>query len=103
MIKQADIFAGKQLKKRRKICCLSQTDLASLVGVTFQQIQKYENGTNRISVGMLNSICLVLNVPPAYFFELVRETEERRLRERRNTNDRRKTDRRKKGVHDVTI
>jgi transcriptional regulator with XRE-family HTH domain len=54
---------------RRKMLKMSQTDLADAVGVTFQQIQKYEKGTNRISASRLQQISRVLPVPISSFFE----------------------------------
>ena len=47
---------------------MSQTDLGNLLDVTFQQIQKYENGANRISAGRLHSIAEILEVPITYFY-----------------------------------
>jgi transcriptional regulator with XRE-family HTH domain len=48
---------------------MSQTDLGDALGVTFQQIQKYEKGTNRIGAGRLHRLAEVLKVDPAFFFE----------------------------------
>jgi transcriptional regulator with XRE-family HTH domain len=48
---------------------MSQTDLGHAVGVTFQQVQKYEKGTNRISASRLQQIARVLQVPVTYFFD----------------------------------
>jgi transcriptional regulator with XRE-family HTH domain len=48
---------------------ISQTDLGQKLGVTFQQIQKYEKGTNRVGAGRLQMIANVLNVPVSTFFE----------------------------------
>jgi transcriptional regulator with XRE-family HTH domain len=48
---------------------MSQTDLADALGITFQQIQKYEKGTNRISSSRLHQIASVFGVPTTYFFE----------------------------------
>ena len=63
-----DALVGARLRARRKQLRISQTKLASQIGVTFQQVQKYENGTNRIGVGRLAEIAEVLDVPIAYFF-----------------------------------
>lgn len=70
---EVDIFVGSRLKALRKSAGLSQTELGKLVGVTFQQIQKYERGTNRIGASRLWSFCQVLKVKPAYFFDGVDE------------------------------
>jgi transcriptional regulator with XRE-family HTH domain len=63
-----DLYAGARLRQRRITADLSQQDLAAAAGVTFQQIQKYERGANRISVSMLHRMAGALGVPPAYFF-----------------------------------
>jgi transcriptional regulator with XRE-family HTH domain len=67
-----DTEIGRLVRSQRKQLGLTQTDLAERIGVTFQQVQKYENGTNRISIGRLTRIAEVLNVPPTFFF--ARET-----------------------------
>lgn len=53
---------GRRLRVQRKAQGMSQETLGSKVGVSFQQIQKYENGTNRISVGMLHELCQALDL-----------------------------------------
>ncbi len=63
-----DVFAGTKLRERRKILGLSQQALADTIGVTFQQVQKYERGANRVSVSTLHRLASALNVPPGYFF-----------------------------------
>ena len=62
-------LVGRRLRKRRLDCGLSQQALASKVGVSYQQIQKYETGVNRISVGRLWVVAKVLNEELAYFFK----------------------------------
>lgn len=64
-----DIYIGAKVKARRLVMGLSQTDLADAIGLTFQQIQKYERGVNRISVSRLVDICKVLKVHIDYFFD----------------------------------
>ena len=66
---EVDVFVGKQLKILRKNAGMSQTDLADKVGVTFQQIQKYERGTNRIGASRLWAFCGVFSVSPNQFFK----------------------------------
>lgn len=66
---QIDIHIGKRLKRRRGLMGLSQQKLAISIGLTFQQIQKYEKGVNRISASRLYQLSHILNVPPAYFFD----------------------------------
>jgi transcriptional regulator with XRE-family HTH domain len=64
-----DIYAGKKLRLKRTILGLSQESLGNSIGVTFQQIQKYERGINRMSSSRLFEFSKVLKVPVAYFFE----------------------------------
>jgi transcriptional regulator with XRE-family HTH domain len=64
-----DIHVGARLRQRRTIVGLSQTKLSESVGLTFQQIQKYERGTNRISSSRLYEFARVLAVPVSYFFD----------------------------------
>ncbi len=59
---------GLRIRKQRKIRNKSQSDLGETTGVTFQQIQKYENGNNRVSAASLYSIAKVLGVPITYFY-----------------------------------
>lgn len=63
-----DVFAGAQVRARRKELHISQERLAELSGITFQQVQKYERAANRISVSRLARIATALDVPPGYFF-----------------------------------
>lgn len=62
-------FVGQKVKERRKILKLSQSQLAELMGFSYQQMQKYESGTSQISVGRLMQFAKVLNVPLSYFFQ----------------------------------
>ena len=64
-----DIHVGEQLRALRKAARLSQTELGTSVGVTFQQIQKYETGMNRVSASRLWDIAHALGVDVAFFFE----------------------------------
>lgn len=65
----ADIAVGRKLKERRLISGISQEELGKAIGVTFQQIQKYEKGLNRISASKLYEIAEILNVDINFFFE----------------------------------
>lgn len=60
-----DIAAGKRLFEMRRLKGLTQSDLAKSVGVTFQQIQKYENGTNRMGVSVVTRLAGAMGVHPA--------------------------------------
>src|SRR5438874_6053644 len=64
-----DAEVGRRVRSRRLECRLSQTDLASRIGVTFQQVQKYEKGVNRIGAGRLQRISEALEVPITFFFD----------------------------------
>ncbi len=66
---EVDAFVGAQLKVLRKAAKLTQTDLANKVGVTFQQVQKYERGSNRIGASRLWAFCIAFDVKPGRFFE----------------------------------
>lgn len=63
-----DLRVGERLRQGRVLANMSQEKIASALGVTFQQVQKYERGTNRISCGRLFEISKILNVPITYFF-----------------------------------
>jgi transcriptional regulator with XRE-family HTH domain len=63
-----DVMVGKRIRLRRVQLGLSQTELGHKLGVTFQQIQKYENGANRVSCSRLYETSVALEVPIAYFF-----------------------------------
>jgi transcriptional regulator with XRE-family HTH domain len=54
---------------RRKMLSMSQTDLGHALGLTFQQVQKYEKGTNRIGAGRLQQMAHTLQVPISFFFD----------------------------------
>ncbi len=64
-----DMHVGEQVRLRRKLLGMTQTDLADALGLTFQQVQKYESGTNRIGAGRLYDLARVLDVPVNFFFE----------------------------------
>jgi transcriptional regulator with XRE-family HTH domain len=64
-----DKHVGSRVRARRVELGMSQTKLADSVRLTFQQIQKYEKGTNRVSASRLLQISNILNVPISYFFE----------------------------------
>src|ERR1700710_1028399 len=63
-----DAEVGRRVRSRRLECRLSQTELADGIGVTFQQVQKYEKGVNRIGAGRLQRISEALEVPISFFF-----------------------------------
>ncbi|MEM7173489.1 MAG: helix-turn-helix domain-containing protein [Pseudomonadota bacterium] len=64
-----DLHVGTQVRARRVLLGLSQEKLADGLGITFQQVQKYERGSNRISASRLFNMARLLDVPITYFFE----------------------------------
>jgi transcriptional regulator with XRE-family HTH domain len=69
MAHAVDIHVGRQLKQARTLRRLSQTDVARRLKLSFQQIQKYEIGSNRIAASRLFELSNILDVPTSYFFE----------------------------------
>ena len=64
-----DKHVGERVRLRRIMLKMSQTELGNKIGVTFQQLQKYEKGANRIGASRLYQLAQILNVPPGFFFE----------------------------------
>jgi len=64
-----DVHVGGRVKQRRVLLGMTQTNLSDALGLTFQQVQKYERGANRISASRLCELSRVLDVPIEYFFE----------------------------------
>jgi transcriptional regulator with XRE-family HTH domain len=64
-----DKHVGRRLRMRRLMLNKSQSDIANALGLTFQQVQKYEKGSNRISASRLQNLCTILQVPVSFFFE----------------------------------
>jgi CheY-like chemotaxis protein/DNA-binding XRE family transcriptional regulator len=71
---QESIYAyiGQRIRDRRKLLKLSQSELAELMGFSYQQMQKYETGASHVSAGKLLLFARILNVPPNYFYEGLR-------------------------------
>ncbi len=63
-----DVHVGGKIKLRRLVLRMSQEKLAEGLGVTFQQVQKYEKGTNRVGASRLQMIASILQVPVGFFF-----------------------------------
>lgn len=78
-----DVNVGARVRNRRLAIGLTQDKLAKAVGITFQQIQKYEKGVNRIGAGRLQDISRVLGAPVAYFYSDLPDTLNDLLREAR--------------------
>lgn len=64
-----DLHVGSRVRMRRILVGMSQEKLGEALGLTFQQVQKYEKGTNRIGASRLQQISKTLNVPPSFFFD----------------------------------
>ena len=64
-----DIHVGSRIRLRRTMLGMSQEKLGESLGITFQQVQKYEKGTNRVGASRLQNIAAILNVPVSFFFE----------------------------------
>ena len=65
-----DAEVGRRIRARRLSMEMSQTDLATQLGLTFQQVQKYEKGTNRVGAGRLKRIAEILGAPITYFYSV---------------------------------
>ncbi len=64
-----DVYVGSRVRSRRTLLGMNQTQLGEKLGITFQQIQKYENGANRISASRLYQMTRILDVPVSFFFD----------------------------------
>ena len=81
-----DRHVGSRLRQRRRAVDLSQQQLAALIGVSYQQVHKYEKGLSRITAGHLHGIAVALGTDVAYYFEDVRynpiKTEKQNIHQR---------------------
>lgn len=64
-----DVHVGARIRQRRTLLGMSQEKLGEAIGLTFQQVQKYERGANRVGSSLLFDLARVLDVPVSYFFE----------------------------------
>ena len=64
-----DRYVGSRVRLRRRMLRMSQQNLGHKLGITFQQVQKYEKGTNRVSASRLQALSNVLQVPVPFFFD----------------------------------
>lgn len=64
-----DVHVGSRIRLRRTLLGMSQQKLADAIGLTFQQVQKYERGTNRVGASRMLQIAQALDVPVSYFYE----------------------------------
>lgn len=74
MAHPVDAHVGRRLKQARTLRRLSQTDVARKLDLSFQQIQKYEIGSNRVAASRLYDLARILDVTPGYFFEGLEES-----------------------------
>ncbi|MEP1355261.1 MAG: helix-turn-helix transcriptional regulator [Tateyamaria sp.] len=74
MAHTVDVHVGKRIRQRRWLIGMTQQALADLVGIKFQQIQKYETGSNRVSASRLWDIGEAMGVPVAFFFEGLKDS-----------------------------
>ena len=74
---EVDKYVGRRLAAARREAGLSQHALGRAIHTSYQQVQKYENGTNRISAGTLLELSRLLNMPISYFFEYYAKPEVR--------------------------
>jgi transcriptional regulator with XRE-family HTH domain len=72
--KRIDLVVGQRIRVRRNMLGLTQEELAESLGISYQQVQKYETASNRVSAGRLFEIAAKLNSPISYFFEGLEET-----------------------------
>ncbi len=73
-----DRYVGMRLRQRRSICGMTQKEVGEKIGITSQQVQKYEHGINRIGSSRLYDFSVILDVPISYFFEGVESWMRRR-------------------------
>jgi transcriptional regulator with XRE-family HTH domain len=71
-----DVYVGQRIRLKRSLLQFSQEELARQLGITFQQVQKYEKGTNRVSASRLFEIAAVLNEPISFFFPEARHNDD---------------------------
>jgi transcriptional regulator with XRE-family HTH domain len=69
VVNPIDRHVGARIRMRRTTVGMSQSELAGGLKIAYQQVQKYENGANRITAGRLHQLASILNVPTAFFFE----------------------------------
>jgi transcriptional regulator with XRE-family HTH domain len=85
MAHNVDVHVGKRIRQRRWLIGMTQQNLADMVGIKFQQIQKYETGANRVSASRLWDIGESMGVPVSFFFEGLSGSESEAGAERMST------------------
>ena len=84
-----DVHVGSRIRLRRTLLGLSQEKLGEMIGLTFQQVQKYERGSNRVGASRLFDLSRVLDVPMAFFFEEMDDSKPSRPGRRRGAGEER--------------
>ena len=79
-----DTHVGKRVRERRKVLGMSQTKLADALGISFQQVQKYEIGVNRVAASRLWDMAKALEVDVEYFFEGIQKRAKRKAQPRKS-------------------
>ena len=82
MVTDIDLHIGRRLRRRRRLLSLTQQQLGSVIGIRFQQIQKYECGANRVSAARLWQLAQALEVPVNYFYDGIGQTPAQTWRDR---------------------
>lgn len=76
LAKRVDAYVGERIRDRRTSLGLTQEHLASSLQISYQQVQKYETGANRVSAGRLFELARILDIDVSYFFEGLNEQAE---------------------------
>ncbi len=87
---------GRRVRERRKALGMSQDSLGNALGISFQQVQKYEVGTNRVAAGRLWDMAKVLEVDVGYFFEGAKKRAKRKAKPRKSPTKTKRTKPRKR-------
>ncbi len=82
---KVDGHVGRRVRERRREISMSQTKLAGALGVTYQQVQKYELGLNRVAAGRLWDMANILEVDVGYFFEGIQKRAKRKAKPRKSS------------------
>ncbi len=93
---KVDAHVGKRVRERRLALGMSQDKLGNALGISFQQIQKYEVGTNRVAAGRLWDMARILEVDVAYFFEGIQKRAKRKAKPRKSPTKTKRTKPRKR-------
>ena len=93
---EVDAHVGRRVRERRNALGMSQEKLGNVLGVSYQQIQKYEAGTNRVSASRLWDIAKLLEVDLAYFFEGIEKRAKRKAKPRKSPTKAKRTKPRKR-------